>query len=268
MPGMKSICEDLAEEQKVIDSLVSALDESRWRTPTPAEGWDVRDQITHLAYFDESAALAAGDADAFAERVTEAAGKGPSGFTDSWLAIGRKMDGVEVLAWWRSSRAEMLEALTPLEPKSRLPWFGPPMSALSFATARLMETWSHGQDVVDALDADREPTDRLRHVAHLGVLARLYSYSVRGLQMPDSPVRVELTSPSGETWTWGEAEATEVVRGPAEDFCLVVTQRRHPADTDLVVVGSEAERWISIAQAFAGPPGEGRRPGQFAKRQR
>lgn len=268
MPGMQSICDDLAEEQRVIDSLVSILDESGWRTPTPAEGWDVRDQITHLAFFDESAALAARDPEAFAHRVSEAAGEGPSGFTDSWLAIGRKMGGDEVLVWWRSARVDMLESLTPLDPKSRLPWFGPPMSALSFTTARLMETWSHGQDIVDALGADREPTDRLKHVAHLGVLARPYSYSVRGIEMPETPIRVELTSPSGEIWTWGETGATDIVRGPAEDFCLVVTQRRHPADTYLQVEGSEAERWVSIAQAFAGPPGEGRRPGQFLKRPR
>lgn len=263
---MESICDDLAAEQGVIDALVSPLEEKSWRTPTPAEGWDVRDQIAHLAFFDESAALAAGDPDGFAERVSEVARKGPDGFTESWLAFGRKISGEEVLEWWRNARAQMLEALQPLDPKSRLPWFGPPMSALSFATARLMETWSHGQDVVDALGADRQPTERLRHIAHLGVLARGYSYSVNGLEMTDAPVRVELTAPSGELWTWGEAGAHEVVRGPAEDFCLVVTQRRHPADTDLVVEGSEATRWISIAQAFAGPPGQGRQPGQFPKR--
>ena len=61
------------------------------------------------------------------------------------------------------------------------------MSARSFLTARLMETWAHGQDVVDALGADRPPTDRLRHVAHIGVGARAFSYVANGVTMPDEP---------------------------------------------------------------------------------
>jgi uncharacterized protein (TIGR03084 family) len=68
-------------------------------------------------------------------------------------------------------------------------------------------------------------------------------------------------APSGaDTWTWGDPSAANTVRGPALDFCLVVTQRRHVDDTALDVQGDAAREWISIAQAFAGPPGEGRRP--------
>ena len=111
------------------------------------------------------------------------------------------------------------------------------MGARSFATARLMETWAHGQDVADALDATREPTARLRHVAHIGVLARPFAYATRGMQVPERDVRVELAAPDGSTWTWGPEDAADVVRGDALDFCLVVTQRRHPADTALVVEG-------------------------------
>jgi uncharacterized protein (TIGR03084 family) len=156
----------------------------------------------------------------------------------------------------------MLAAFSTLEPKQRVPWFGPAMSAASFVTARLMETWAHGQDVVDALAVERRPTERLRHVAHIAVRARRNSYAARGLEEPPEQVRVELTSPSGERWTWNEG-ARERVAGPALDFCLVVTQRRHVADTDLLLDGPRAEEWMSIAQAFAGPPGAGRKPGQF-----
>jgi uncharacterized protein (TIGR03084 family) len=138
------------------------------------------------------------------------------------------------------------------------------MAARSFATARLMETWAHGQDVADALGVRREPTDRLRHVAHIGVRARPFSYAVRGLDVPAGEVYVALDPPSGgEPWTWNDPTAPDRISGPALDFCLVVTQRRHPADTSLVVDGPLAAEWIAIAQAFAGPPGEGRRPGQF-----
>jgi uncharacterized protein (TIGR03084 family) len=139
------------------------------------------------------------------------------------------------------------------------------MSPASFMSARIMETWAHGQDVADALGASREATPRLRHVAHIGVLARGYSYDTHGMTAPGEPVRVELDGPGAEKWTWNDG-AKAFVSGDAYDFCLVVTQRRHPEDTDLVIEGEPAVEWMSIAQAYAGPPGEGRRPGQFEKR--
>ena len=169
------------------------------------------------------------------------------------MARARDRTGREVLAWWREPREATLAGLRSHGPRDRVPWVAGPMSAMSFATARLMETWAHGQDVFDALGVERAPTDRLHHVAELGVRTRPYAYAVRGLELPDGEVRVELTGPDGAAWTWGESSA-DVVRGPAVDFCLVVTQRRNPADTALQVSGPLASEWIPIAQAFAGPP--------------
>ena len=174
----------------------------------------------------------------------------------------------ELLRRWRVARAGMLGALRALGARTRLPWFGPPMSALTFGSARLQETWGHGQDVADALGVERVATDRLRHVAHLGVLTRAYSFTNQGRPAPAVEVRVELVSPGGSRWTWGPADAADRVTGPALDFCLVVTRRRHVADTDLVVEGPVASTWMEIAQAFAGPPGSGRRPGQFPRHRR
>ena len=151
-----------------------------------------------------------------------------------------------------------------LDPALRLPWFGLPMSAASSLTARIMETWAHGQDIADALGRAREPTGRLRHIAHIGVRALPYSFAVHGLEVPPEPVRVELTGPAGELWTWGPGHAANRVTGPALDFCLLVTQRRHREDTAVAAEGQVADQWLAIAQAFAGPPGDGRRPGQHA----
>jgi len=109
----------------------------------------------------------------------------------------------------------------------------------------------------------RLPTARLRHVAFLGVRALPWSFTVHGLDVPAAEVRVELRSPDRDLWVWGDEEADDVVRGSALDFCLVVTQRRHPDDVRLDVQGPVAKRWIGIAQAFAGPPGSGRAPGEF-----
>ena len=246
---------DLAGEERDLDAIVAPRSDADWRRPTPAAGWDVRDQITHLAWVEEAARLAAAEPDAFAERVVTPARTAPD-FEARQMARGRALSGPEVLEWWRRERAAALAALTDLDPAARLPWFGPSMSLRSFVTARIMETWAHGQDVVDALGVERAPTDRLRHVAHIGVSTRGWSYAVRGLPASEAPVLVELDAPSGATWRWGPEDAEDRVRGPAVDFCLVVTQRRHWKETALSVHGAAATEWLGMAQAFAGPPTE------------
>jgi uncharacterized protein (TIGR03084 family) len=261
--GVKAIVDDLAAEHADLDRIVANIEPAGWERPTPSPGWAVRDQIGHLWYFDRAAVLAVADADAF-RRSAEQRISDPAGL-DAPLADSRRLAPDALLASWRRDRARLLDALAPLDPSTRLPWYGPDLGAKMFATARLMETWAHGQDVADALGARRVPTPRLRHVAHLGVRTRRFSYAVRGRSAPDGDVRVELRGPSGEEWTWGESEG-DIVRGDALDFCLVVTQRRHRVDTALIITGPLAEEWMALAQAYAGPPGEGRAPGSFTDR--
>ncbi|HDI60463.1 MAG TPA: TIGR03084 family protein [Desulfobacteraceae bacterium] len=263
---MKQICSDLTWEQETLDALVSGLDAAGWQLVTLCDGWTVKDEICHLAYFDHTARLAATDADAFTRHIIEDLGqiKSMDEVAEVTLARGRAMATDDLMAWWRAERRQLMEALAALSPRDRLPWYGPPMSALSFATARLMETWAHGQDIYDVLKRRRPVSPGLRHIAHLGVKTFGWSFSNRGLDVPDTPVHVALTAPSGESWTWGEETAAESVRGPAEDFCLVVTQRRHVDDTALVCTGETARRWMLVAQAFAGPPDNGPPAGTFA----
>ena len=257
---MTTICAELQDELAALDSIVSSLDEAGWNTPTPAPDWMVRDQISHIGSTDRVAAIAAGEPERFqAEVVNQERGERSA----RMLKAGRAMSGAELLQWWREGRETMIAVFRRLDPKARIPWFGPAMSAVSFATARLMETWAHGQDIVDALGVERTATERLRHVAHIGVRARPFSYRIHDKEPPADDVRVELTSPAGALWTWGDEAAQNRVRGAALDFCLVVTQRRHVADTSLQVEGPVAHEWLSVAQAFAGPPGGGRQPGQF-----
>lgn len=260
--SMDPICDDLEAEHADLDRLVADLDDAGWDTPTPAEGWAVRDQISHLAFFDERGLLAASDPDRFradAKAMLDAMAADP-GATDASVERGRSSTGAELLAWWRQARTDMVAAFRALEPRARLPWYGPDMGARSFATARLMETWAHGQDVADALGGDRPATERLRHVAHIGIGARPFAYAINKVEMPDSSIRVELAAPGGGTWTWGDEDVTDRITGPALDFCLLVTQRRHVDDLDLRIEGDAARQWAGIAQSFAGPPGPGRRP--------
>ena len=258
---VRSICDDLTAEHDALDAIVATLDDATWSTATPAPGWSIVDQISHLWFFDGTALLAATDVAAFEESKQRLLSGGD--VTDPAVAAGRAMSPSELLASWRRDRHSLVETFRTLDPSARLPWYGPAMAARSFATARLMETWAHGQDVADALGVSRPATDRLRHVAHIGVRARPFSYAINDRTMPTQDVRVELCAPSGDLWTWGDEASSDVVTGDALDFCLVVTQRRHPSDTALSVSGAGAQEWISFAQAFAGGPGQGRAPGQF-----
>lgn len=264
---MKAICNDLENEYEALDAIVAPLDEAGWRIMTPAEGWNIKDQIRHLAYYDERARLAIDEPEAFEQYLADLAGD-PEGQRKALEKADKEPASAELLSWWRQQRRALLDALISLDPKARLKWYGPPMSALSFATARIMETWAHGQDIADALGIERAPTDRLRHIAHLGVATFGWSFTNRGMKVPEAPVRVEIISPAGELWTWGPAAAQDTVKGPAQDFCLVVVQRRNPADTRLVIEGATARRWMSIAQSYAGLPGSGRKPGMFVKQSR
>ncbi|PRZ42060.1 uncharacterized protein (TIGR03084 family) [Antricoccus suffuscus] len=260
---MHALLTDLGAETGVINDMVGDIAPADWDRPTPADGWSIRDQVSHLAFFDAAAALAATDADEFHKQTAELRAKGGDTFTEEIANRYRSMPGTELLQWFQKERRNLIETFTDIDPKARLPWYGPDMSAASSVTARMMETWAHGQDIADALGVTREPTLRLRNIAHLGVSTYGFAYGLRGLDVPEVPVRVELSAADGSTWTWGPEDAADRVTGTALDFCLVVTQRRNIADTQLHTEGATAAEWMSIAQAFAGVPGPGRKPGQF-----
>lgn len=274
---LSTVRADLLAEQQAVDDVVAALRDQQWDLPTASPRWSVADQIGHLRYFDRSAALAISDPVAFRQGLAEllSASANDDGAVDD-LTLGkfRALSPAAKLAAWRRGRQTLAAAAARLEDSRRVDWYGPSMGAKSFLTARLMEVWAHGTDVCDAVGIDPQVSDRLRHVAQLGVITRTWSYRNRGLEPPRGKVRVELEAPSGATWTWGDSSAATpdapgtpssgisnapgnapagTVSGTALDFCLVVTQRRNLADTDLEVTGELAREWLTIAQAFAGP---------------
>lgn len=256
---MAELLRDLVAETAVLDDFLIGLPDDEWERPTPAKGWTVRDQVSHLAYFDEAAVLAATDAAKFRAEAARLKALGPS-FPDILAEGFRDIPVTDLNSWFRAARTDVVSTFVNSDAKARLPWFGPDMSATSCVTARLMETWAHSQDVFDAFGVERTPTDRLRHIAHLGVRTLGFSFVLNGRPAPETDVRVELEAPSGDVWQWGPDSAADSVTGSALDFCLVVTQRRHLDDTHLVVAGDVAAEWLSIAQAFAGAPGAGRVP--------
>jgi uncharacterized protein (TIGR03084 family) len=254
----RDVVADLTAESDELDALVAPLPDAEWNRQTPAAGWTIRHQIAHLAWTDQAALMAITDPAAFTAHVQRAAAeagsfvdRGAEEFLDEPAAL---------LARWRDGRAALAQALLGLPSGEKVLWYGTAMSPASMATARIMETWAHGQDIVDALRMSRAPTGRLRHVAHLGVRTLGFAFAAHGRTPPAAPVRVELVAPDGQQWAYGPTDAADRVAGPALDFCLLVTQRRHRADLALVATGPIADEWLDIAQAFAGPPGAGRKP--------
>jgi len=257
---MEEIYQDLKDEYEALDAIVAGLSDEQWNLLTPFIGWTIKYELAHVAYWDMAARVAATDAGAF-KKLIEELFTSEEAYDESQREL-REATPAYVMDYWRRERKGLIDALAARGPKDRIPWVGPAMSARSKATARIMETWAHGQDVVDTLGIKREPTTRLNHVAHIGVITFGWSHVNRGLEVPDVAIRVELTGPSGDLWTRGQEEAPESIKGQVEDFCLVVVQRRHVDDTALEVEGDVARNWMLIAQAFAGPPVEGPRPGE------
>lgn len=248
---MLDVVADLRAEHDRLDARLRQLSSHEWDLPSAAPGWAVRDCVSHVAQFDDDAQIALRNPEVFTARAVRAA-TDPSGYLAAGLDHGRSLPPHAVLAWWRERRGALADELERCDPRQRVPWFGPSMSARSCATARLMETWAHGLDVFDVTGGSSPQGDQLRHIAMLGCLTRQHSYSVRGRQVPTEDVRAELELPSGAPWAYGPGEAGARVRGSAVDFCAVVTQRRHVDDTSLAVEGAVAIEWMSIAQAFAG----------------
>jgi uncharacterized protein (TIGR03084 family) len=247
---------DLNAESQALDELVARGDLD-WTAATPAAGWTVAHQIGHLAWTDAKALIAVRSPEDFSDEMRRALAGGAD-YVDAAAQQQARKPAAQLLSEWRAGRAALAAALARAEPGARFPWYGPPMSVASMATARLMETWAHGLDVRAVVGLGPEPGERLRHIARLGVRTRDFAFGVHGLTPPAGEFRVELRAPSGGLWAFGPEDADQRVSGDALEFCLVVTQRRDRRDTGLLAVGPDAETWLRIAQAFAGPPGKGR----------
>lgn len=261
---MKELCEDLLAEYDELADLVGGFAPADWDRPTGFFHWTPWDEIAHLLFFDRAALQAIEDPGAFADGARHFMDRIAQG--EQMSAMCRQLyghlSGAQLAAGWRPVYSQLVDRLSALDAKARLPWYGPAMSARSFATARMMECWAHGQDVWDAVRRRRPVHARLKHIAHLGVSTFGWSFVVRGQQPPGPAPYVELQGPGEERWTWGDAAGADAVRGPALDFCLVVTQRRHVQDTALQLQGRTAAAWMAVAQCFAGEPATGPAPGQ------
>lgn len=264
---LTELLEDVAAESADVCRLVQDLPPVDWARPTPAKGWTIAHQIGHLTWTDEVSSVAVAtvvDGDDAAQdawtQVVEGAMRAPDTFVDNGASELAALPPRELLSRWHAGLDRLHDGLFDADPRVRIPWFGPSMKPTSMATARLMETWAHGLDIADALGVQQVPTDRIQHVCHLGFATRAFAYVGRGVDLPEHDVALDLLSPGGDQWTWGPPDAGQRITGTAWDFARVAVRRVHPSDTELVAVGDDAQTWLGIVQAFAGPPGADPQP--------
>ncbi|MCZ6462735.1 MAG: TIGR03084 family metal-binding protein [Proteobacteria bacterium] len=256
--------QDLIAEADELHAFLHTLADEDWGRPTGFLRWTPWDVVSHLHYFDRVSLVALEGEDAFAGRRDQLLRDIGSGLSNAEIARREFGDlaPAELLQTWRETCRDMATQLGTSDAKRRLPWYGPDMGVRMFTTARLMETWAHGQEIYDLMRVQRKPTDRLLHIATIGVKTFAWTFVNRGLEVPGPPPYVRLVAPSSAIWEWNEPSETECVRGDALDFCHVVTQGRNVADTALDAVGDVAHRWMSIAQCFAGGPADPPKAGE------
>ena len=261
---MVQLADDLRAEGDEFHRLLSNLSAADWLRPTPFKDWTVDYVIQHLAFGDWLNTLSLTDPDRFSAVIAQrmaarAGGRRVMGLEETGLELGQD---INLLTQWHDRLHHLCDIFAGSDPKARMKWVGPDMSVRSAATARLMETWAHGQDVYDLLHQPRVTTDRIRNIATLGVNTYGWSFQIRGLKPPGPAPHVCLTSPSGAIWIWNEPDPDNRIEGTALDFCHVVTQGRHIDEVDLQVTGDRARQWMAIAQCFAGVPETPPPPGQ------
>jgi uncharacterized protein (TIGR03084 family) len=256
---LQDVIDDWKAECDALDAVLATLDGDDWHKDTPAEGWDTRDTVGHLADTNDimHSSVTGGPRDLMAE-ASRAAGEqadltretAVDAFTAWQMEKVRTMSGPQVHAWWHEATVRLLDLLTTLDPKGRYLW-GPNMvSPMSLGSARMMETWAHSLDIHGAHGVPFVHTDRVRHVAFLGWRAIPYAFGLVGLEAPGS-VRLELAAPSGAELVYGPDDAPNVIRGAATDWAYVVSRRdRDGAAARLEAIGPDAATAIKHGRAF------------------
>ncbi|MFJ8197204.1 TIGR03084 family metal-binding protein [Streptomyces sp. NPDC096152] len=263
MTQHSDVLSDLVAEGNALDALLADGGETEWARPTPAEGWSVRHQVAHLIMVFGLAEKAAEDPAGFKAFLAGITTFGEA--VQNGLKPYLPLEGAQLIETWRTQRAATERALNRVPQERLVPWLVRPIPAAVLAAVGIMEMFAHGQDIADALEVERQYTDRVRHVAEYTCLTWEFGYESHGLPRPRKGLRFELTAPSGQTWTLGALDAEQQITGPAVDLCLLATRRRHRDDLALTASGPDADQWLDIAQAYRGPTGPGRRPGQFAR---
>jgi len=261
---MSGLTTDLRAEAEALYALLGNQPEKSWGIATQFKDWTVWDVMAHLHLSDHMAMTTARSDHDFAALSAELMayfqkGLGLQEYARDWLG---DITGPALLERWYSGFQEMCDQFDAYPSDARLKWFGPDMGVRMFATARQMETWAHGQEIYDLLGIERVNSNRVKNIVVIGVKTFGFAHKNRGLQVPEQEPYIELTSPSGDIWCFGDKDSASRVSGSAVEFAQVVTQTRNVADTSLAVSGKIAQNWMKIVQCFAGAPEDPPEPGK------
>ncbi len=242
---MRDILSDLVAEQQFLDQSLQRIPIKVWDLPTPNKPWTVRDTIAHLADFEELGASAINGG----ERVREwQQASDLEAMKKIAIKKGRAMRPQDVIEWWRGGRAKVVEPLSHMNGEDRVPWIAGDMSARTFATFRLMETWMHGLDIYSTLGIEVEDTQRIRHICWLGWKTLPHAFKQAGEHY--EPVRVEVIGPGYAKWVYGPEDTDQLIKGSASEWARLVVHRVKPSQVRLQVNGEYAETAIKVAKAY------------------
>ena len=248
--------QDFLKESKLLYDLLKNRDETDLDLITQFKNWSINDVIGHLYLFNVAAMKTVDGAksfDNFFIPFLQLLQKGQS-MVQAQVPWLNGLSGHKLLHKWWNSCLELEKIYSVVDPKLRVKWAGPEMSARSSITARQMETWSHGHEVFDRLGKKREEGDHIKNIVHLGVSTYEWTFLNRKIQLPEIKPFVSLKLPYGAEITFNEQNENNFIKGSAVEFCQVVTQVRNISDTKLNVLGKTAINWMRYAQCFAGKP--------------
>lgn len=254
---------DFRAESDALYKILAPLDEASFIRPSQFKGWSINDVLGHLHLWNWAADAGLNNIaqfEAINGQLNTALNAGQSLrlFEKQWRG---ELDGHALLNVWRDFYTDMSRRFADVDPATRVRWFGPSMSVRSSITARMMETWAHGQAIYDMLGIQRADTDRIKNIAILAINTFGWSFSNRGMAVPDAIPHIRLHAPSGAVWRWFDECEDNLIEGSATEFCQVAAQVRNVADTNLQAAGNTANRWLSIMQCFAGAPEDPPAPG-------
>lgn len=246
---------DFQAESDALYDLLKPLEDADFDRKTLFKDWSLNDVLQHLHFFNYAADLSLKDEAGILKLLADlkaayAEGETVVSYTDKQL---NGVSGRELLELWHDYYTKMVDNFRDVDPKKRLKWAGPDMSVLSSITARLMETWSHGQAVYDLLGAERQDKDHIKNIVVMGNNTFGWTFINRGEEVPEDKPFLKLTAPSGAIWEFNDPSDSNYVEGLASEFCQIVTQTRNVKDTGIKAVGDVATKWMEVAQCFAGP---------------
>jgi uncharacterized protein (TIGR03084 family) len=242
---VRDILSDLVAEQQFLDQSLQRIPIKVWDLVTPNKPWTVRDTIAHLADFEDLGA----DSLQGGTRIKEwQAAADIEPLRQKPIKKGRGMRPQDVIEWWRGGRAKVVEPLSHMSSEDRLPWIAGDMSARTFATYRLTETWMHGLDIYKTLGIEVEDTARIRHVCWFGWKTLPYAFKQAGEHY--EPVRVEVIGPGYSKWVYGPEDTDQLIKGSASDWARLVVRRGNPKELRLKITGDHAEKACALAQTY------------------